>query len=151
MSFASPTAAPVTRLRLLPTAYCLLLSSAMQLRAALKTGLETLLQHQVPSAQLAAELLLMHVLHCDRAFLHSNAEMDLPPEKTERYFLLIDERTTGKPTQYITGHQEFWGLDFEVTPDVLIPRPETEHTVERCSNWRAGADCRKTLGCASWT
>ena len=103
----------------------------MQLRAALKTGLETLLHHQVPSAQLAAELLLMHVLHCDRAFLHSHAEMDLPPEKTERYFLLIDERTTGKPTQYITGHQEFWGLDFEVTPDVLIPRPETEHAVER--------------------
>ncbi len=57
--------------------------------------------------------------------------MDLPPEKTERYFRLVDERTTGKPTQYITGHQEFWGLDFEVTPDVLIPRPDTEHTVER--------------------
>jgi release factor glutamine methyltransferase len=103
----------------------------MQLRTALKTGLETLLQHQVPSAQLAAELLLMHILHCERAFLHSNAEMNLPPEKTECYFLLIDERTTGKPTQYITGHQEFWGLDFEVTPDVLIPRRETEHAVER--------------------
>jgi release factor glutamine methyltransferase len=103
----------------------------MQLRAALKTGLERLLQHQVPSAQLAAELLLMHVLHCERAFLHSNAEIDLTPEKTERYFVLIEERSTGKPTQYITGHQEFWGLDFEVTPDVLIPRPETEHTVER--------------------
>ena len=103
----------------------------MQLRTVLKTGLETLLQHQVPSAQLAAELLLMHVLHCDRAFLHSNAKMNLPREKTERYFLLIGERTTGKPTQYITGHQEFWGLDFEVTADVLIPRPETEHTVER--------------------
>src|SRR5208337_4938599 len=102
----------------------------MQLRTVLKTGLETLLQHQVPSAQLAAELLLMHVLHCDRAFLHSNAKMNLPREKTERYFLLIGERTTGKPTQYITGHQEFWGLDFEVTPDVLIPRPETEHLVE---------------------
>jgi release factor glutamine methyltransferase len=103
----------------------------MQLRTALKTGLETLLEHQVPSAQLAAELLLMHVLHCDRAFLHSNGEMELPPEKAERYFLLIEERSAGKPTQYITGHQEFWGLDFEVTPDVLIPRPETEHTVER--------------------
>ena len=103
----------------------------MQLRTALTTGLETLLQHQVPSAQLAAELLLMHILRCDRAFLYSNPEMNLPPEKTERYFLLIDERTTGKPTQYITGHQEFWGLDFEVTPDVLIPRPETEHAVER--------------------
>jgi len=102
----------------------------MQLRAALKTALEMLLHHQVPSAQLAAELLLMHVLHCERAFLLSNAGTELPPEKTERYFLLIDERSTGKPTQYITGHQEFWGLDFEVASDVLIPRPETEHAVE---------------------
>ena len=103
----------------------------MHLRTALRTALETLLQHQVPSAQLAAELLLMHVLDCDRAFLHSNAEIELPPEKVERYFLLIEERSPGKPTQYITGHQEFWGLDFEVNPDVLIPRPETEHTVEQ--------------------
>jgi len=120
----------------------------MQLRTALKTGLETLLQHQVPSAQLGAELLLMHVLDCERAFLHSNAEMELPPEKFERYFLLIEERSTGKPTQYITGHQEFWGLDFEVNPDVLIPRPETEHTVEqvldltRRSGWPKDARLR---------
>jgi release factor glutamine methyltransferase len=103
----------------------------MQLRTALKTGLESLLQNQVPSAQLAAELLLMHILDCDRAFLHSNAEMGLPEEKVQGYFGLIEERCTGKPTQYITGHQEFWGLDFEVNPDVLIPRPETEHTVEQ--------------------
>jgi release factor glutamine methyltransferase len=103
----------------------------MKLRDALKTGLETLLQNQVPSAQLATELLLMHVLGCDRASLHSNAPTELPRETAERYFLLIEERSAGKPTQYITGHQEFWGLDFEVTPDVLIPRPETEHAVER--------------------
>jgi len=103
----------------------------MQLRAALQQGLETLLEHHVPSAQLAAELLLMHVLGCDRGQLHSHPEIELPPEAVERYFHLIAERTTGKPTQYITGHQEFWGLDFEVTPDVLIPRPETEHVVER--------------------
>ncbi len=89
----------------------------MKLRTALKTGLETLLQNQVPSAQLAAELLLMHVLGCDRAFLHSNAEMELLSEKVQRYFELIDERCTGKPAQYITGHQEFWGLDFEVNPE----------------------------------
>jgi len=120
----------------------------MQLRTALKTGLEILLQNQVPSAQLAAELLLMHVLHYDRAFLHSNAEMELPAEKTQRYFKLIDERSTGKPTQYITGHQEFWGLDFVVNPEVLIPRPETEHAVEqvlhlaRRSGWPKDARLR---------
>jgi release factor glutamine methyltransferase len=73
----------------------------------------------------------MHVLQCDRAYLHAHAQEEVPPQAVERYSELIAERTTGKPTQYITGHQEFWGLDFEVTPDVLIPRPETEHLIER--------------------
>ncbi len=102
----------------------------MQLRKALQAGLQTLLERQVPSAQLAAELLLMHVLKQDRGFVHTHPELELPPEAADRYFRLIAERSTGKPTQYITGHQEFWGLDFEVTPQVLIPRPETEHAVE---------------------
>jgi release factor glutamine methyltransferase len=101
------------------------------LRATFRGGLQTLLAHQVPSAQLAAELLLMHVLGRDRAYLHTHAEEDVPPEALERYSQLIAVRATGKPTQYITGHQEFWGLDFEVNPDVLIPRPETEYLVER--------------------
>ncbi len=103
----------------------------MQFRATLRQGLQTLLDHQVPSAQLAAELLLMHVLGCDRSYLHAHPEENVSAQALERYSQLIAERTTGKPTQYITGHQEFWGLDFEVTPDVLIPRPETEHIVER--------------------
>src|SRR5271157_893452 len=101
-----------------------------QLRATLRQGLQTLLAFQVPSAQLAAELLLMHVLGRDRAYLHTHPEEEVPAQALERYSQLIAERTRGKPTQYITGHQEFWGLDFEVTPDVLIPRPETEHLVE---------------------
>ena len=102
----------------------------MQLRAALQAGLSRLEEHDVPSANLAAELLLMHVLQQDRSFLYTHAEQDFPAELFERYMELIGERCTGKPTQYITGHQEFWGLDFEVTPAVLIPRPETEHIVE---------------------
>ena len=102
----------------------------MQLRATLQAGLQNLLERHVPSAQLAAELLLMHVLGCDRGHLHAHPERELSAESTERYMQLIAERATGKPTQYITGHQEFWGLDFEVTPEVLIPRPETEHVVE---------------------
>ena len=102
----------------------------MQLRDTLQSGLKTLLEQHVPSAQLAAELLLMHVLGCDRGYLHSHPEINVPRETVDRYLRMIAERTTGKPTQYITGHQEFWGLDFEVTPAVLIPRPETEHVVE---------------------
>jgi release factor glutamine methyltransferase len=102
----------------------------MQLRETLQSGLKTLVEQHVPSAQLAAELLLMHVLGCDRGYLHSHFEIDIPSDAVDRYSRLVAERATGKPTQYITGHQEFWGLDFEVTPDVLIPRPETEHVVE---------------------
>src|SRR5215472_499176 len=102
----------------------------MQLRDTLHSGLKTLLEQHVPSAQLAAELLLMHVLGCDRGYLYSHPEIDIPRETFDRYLRIVAERATGKPTQYITGHQEFWGLDFEVTPDVLIPRPETEHLVE---------------------
>src|SRR6266567_775077 len=102
----------------------------MQLREAFRAGLKTLLENHTPSAQLAADLLLMNVLDRDRAFIHSHPEMELPADRAEKYFQMIAERATGKPTQYITGHQEFWGLDFEVTPDVLIPRPETEHVVE---------------------
>ncbi len=102
----------------------------IQLREALQTGLRTLLENHVPSAQLAAELLLMHVLERGRGYLHAHPEAELPSETADRFFHLIAERAAGKPTQYITGRQEFWGLDFEVTPDVLIPRPETEHVVE---------------------
>src|SRR5215470_4462116 len=115
----------------------------MQLRDTLQSGLKMLLEQHVPSAQLAAELLLMHVLGCDRGYLYSHPEINIPPETVDRYFRLVAERATGKPTQYITGHQEFWGLDLEVTPDVLIPRPETEHLVE------AVLDLARRLGCGS--
>jgi release factor glutamine methyltransferase len=103
----------------------------MLLRATLRQGLQTLLAQQVPSAQLTAELLLMHILGCDRTYLYTHADEEVPTQTLQQYTQLIAERATGKPTQYITGHQEFWGLDFEVTPVVLIPRPETEHIVER--------------------
>lgn len=102
----------------------------MQLRDALQSGLKSLQGNDVPSANLAAELLLMHVLQQDRSYLYTHSSQDLPAEQVNRYLELIGERCAGKPTQYITGHQEFWGLDFEVTPAVLIPRPETEHIIE---------------------
>jgi release factor glutamine methyltransferase len=102
----------------------------MQLRVALQTRLKSLQEQNVPSANLAAELLLMHLLNQERAFLYTHANVDLPPEQVDAYMRLIAERCSGQPTQYITGHQEFWSLDFEVNPAVLIPRPETEHLVE---------------------
>jgi release factor glutamine methyltransferase len=84
----------------------------------------------VPSHALAAELLLMHALDRDRTSLYTHPEDEIPRATLEKFQALIAERANGTPTQYLTGKQEFWGLDFEVTAAVLIPRPETEHVIE---------------------
>jgi release factor glutamine methyltransferase len=102
----------------------------IDIRSALKQGLAQLRAAEIPSHTLATEVLLMHALGCDRAWIYSHPEEILDPTAAEKYFALIARRVAGEPTQYLTGHQEFWGLDFEVTPAVLIPRPETEHVVE---------------------
>jgi release factor glutamine methyltransferase len=77
-----------------------------------------------------AELLLMFTLSCDRAYLYAHPERDLSTDEQIRYDAALAERARGVPAQYITGHQEFWGMDLIVTPAVLIPRPETEHVIE---------------------
>jgi len=105
-------------------------SIGLDVRAALKEGMARLRAADVPSHTLAGEPLLMHALGRDRAWLYSHAEDSLDPTAAEKYFAMIARRAAGEPTQYITGKQEFWGLEFEVTPAVLIPRPETEHVVE---------------------
>src|SRR5271167_1272156 len=77
-----------------------------------------------------AEVLLMFVLGVGRAYLYAHPECELTPEEGARYDEILAQRASRMPSQYITGHQEFWGLDFVVSPAVLIPRPETEHLVE---------------------
>ncbi len=72
----------------------------------------------------------MFTLNCDRAFLFAHPERALTADEATRYQAALAERARGVPAQYITGHQEFWGLDLIVTPAVLIPRPETEHIIE---------------------
>lgn len=102
----------------------------MQLRESLSSAIARLTAERVPSTRLNAELLLMFVLGCDRAYLFAHPERDLTPDENARYEAALAERGRGVPAQYITGHQEFWGMDFIVTPAVLIPRPETEHVIE---------------------
>jgi release factor glutamine methyltransferase len=102
----------------------------MDVRAALKEGIARLRATKVPSDTLAAELLLMHALGRDRTWLYTNPEHPLDAVTAEKYFALIARRSSGEPTQYLTGKQEFWTLEFDVTPAVLIPRPETEHVIE---------------------
>ena len=77
-----------------------------------------------------AELLLRFVLGCDRAHLFAHPERELTSREISHYESALAERSRGMPAQYITGHQEFWGMDLIVTPAVLIPRPETEHVIE---------------------
>ena len=77
-----------------------------------------------------AELLLMFTLGCDRAYLYAHPERELSDDEQTRYDAALAERARGVPAQYITGHQEFWGMDLIVSPAVLIPRPETEHAIE---------------------
>jgi release factor glutamine methyltransferase len=104
--------------------------SGMRLGEALREGIERLKAADVGSARMNAETLMKFTLGCDRAYLYAHPERALTPDELERYQTAIGERAAGKPSQYITGHQEFWGLDFLVTPAVLIPRPETEHVIE---------------------
>lgn len=103
---------------------------SMDVRSALKEAMARLRAAQVPSHALAAELLLMHALDRDRTWLYTHPEAPLDSAAAENYFALVGRRTAGEPVQYLTGKQEFWGLEFEVTPAVLIPRPETELVVE---------------------
>ncbi len=91
---------------------------------------ERLESAEIGSPRLNAETLLMFVLGVNRAYLYAHPELELNPNEQSRYNEVVAQRATGMPSQYITGHQEFWGLDFVVTPAVLIPRPETEHLVE---------------------
>jgi len=77
-----------------------------------------------------AELLLIFILECDRAYLFAHPERALSDDELSRYEAVLAERIRGVPAQYITGHQEFWGMDLIVSPAILIPRPETEHLIE---------------------
>ncbi|HLW83643.1 MAG TPA: peptide chain release factor N(5)-glutamine methyltransferase [Candidatus Sulfotelmatobacter sp.] len=102
----------------------------MQLKPSLAEAITRLTAAHVPSPRMNAELLLMFTLNVDRAYLHAHPERELTAAELAGYQAALAERARGVPAQYITGHQEFWGLDFIVTPAVLIPRPETEHLIE---------------------
>ena len=102
----------------------------MPLREALQSAIARLTAENVPSPRLNAETLLMFTLNCDRAHLFAHPERELTTEEQSRYNEALTQRAKGVPAQYITGHQEFWGLDLIVSPAVLIPRPETEHLIE---------------------
>jgi release factor glutamine methyltransferase len=86
---------------------------------------------QPDRARRDAELLLMHVARLERAALLARRDEGLSAATAVRFLALVARRLAGEPVQYIVGETEFYGLPFKVTRDVLIPRPETEHLVEK--------------------
>jgi release factor glutamine methyltransferase len=109
--------------------------AAVTIQDALLQGIEILERATVPAARLTAEVLLSHALHCERAFLYAHGGDEFSERAWIHYGRYLDERLKGKPTQYITHRQEFYGRDFYVNEHVLIPRPETEHLVEAGIAW----------------
>lgn len=102
----------------------------MTLHTALLQGTKLLEEAGVSVPRLTAEVLLSHAIRRDRVYLYAHPEEELTELGWIHYGRYLHERIAGKPTQYITKRQEFYGREFIVGPDVLIPRPETEHLVE---------------------
>ncbi len=119
------------------------------MKAVLTSAIGRLIAEQVPSPRMNAELLLRFTLDCDRAYLYAHPERELTGEELGRYEAALTERVRGVPAQYITGHQEFWGMDLIVTPAVLIPRPETEHVIETVLGL-AGTGSNDALGASGF-
>ncbi|MBZ5721427.1 MAG: peptide chain release factor N(5)-glutamine methyltransferase [Acidobacteriia bacterium] len=116
----------------------------MLLKDALTSAIHRLTDSKVGSPRMNAEVLLMFTLDTDRAFLYAHPERELATAEYARYEQAITQRASGVPSQYITGHQEFWGMDFIVSPAVLIPRPETEHLIETVLEIRTSDRGRQT-------
>jgi release factor glutamine methyltransferase len=102
----------------------------MTIQTALLQGTKLFEDDSIAAPRLTAEVLLCHALNREREYLYAHPEEELTEVAWIHYGRYLHQRLQGKPTQYITGRQEFYGREFRVTPDVLIPRPETEHLVE---------------------
>lgn len=102
----------------------------MQYQELYRMGKNRLTEAKVPEAELDARLLLEEVCGTDRNDLLVHGDREIAPEQSERYMDFIHRRQNHEPLQQITGYQEFMGLRFKVTPDVLIPRQDTEILVE---------------------
>src|ERR1043166_227818 len=103
---------------------------SISISTALNEAAETLRAHGNNEARIDAALLLCHTIDRDRTFLIAHSNDQVLPEQVATFRQLVARRAAGEPLQYLTEHQEFFKLDFEVTPEVLIPRPETELIVE---------------------
>jgi release factor glutamine methyltransferase len=100
----------------------------MTVRQHLKSARDKLAE--LSSGRLEAEVLLAHCLGSPRSLLYADPDLEVPNQRSELFQQLVERRLSGEPVAYLTGSREFWSLSLKVTPDVLIPRPETELLVE---------------------
>ncbi|MCC6340601.1 MAG: peptide chain release factor N(5)-glutamine methyltransferase [Bryobacterales bacterium] len=121
----------------------------MTVRTALDQGTRLLEDARTAAPRLTAEVLLCHALQRERPYLYAHPEEELTPLVQLHYGRYLHERLHGKPTQYITSRQEFFGRPFRVSQAVLIPRPETEHVVETALRLARGAKRVLDVGCGS--
>ena len=103
---------------------------SLSVKEILNIGKRQLEEFKIPDADIDSKILYCHLMKVDNARIILEYQRILPDNLCEEYFKLLDRRSGGEPVQYITGSQEFMGLDFKVTPDVLIPRQDTETMVE---------------------
>ncbi len=121
----------------------------MTVQTALLQGTRLLEDAVVAVPRLTAEVLLSHALRRDRVYLYAHSDQELREVEWLHYGRYLHERMQGKPTQYITHRQEFYGREFRVTRDVLIPRPETEHVVATALEAARGAQRVLDVGTGS--
>ena len=113
----------------------------MRVRDALRQARDKLRESGVEDAGFEAEYLLRHALGCTRESLLMTLDSDVSSSDQLRFDSIIGRRAAGEPSAYITGHREFYGLDFKVDPRALIPRPETELLVELALEFAARRTC----------
>jgi release factor glutamine methyltransferase len=121
----------------------------MNIHTALIQGAALLEKAGVAVPRLTAEVLLGFAMKARREYFYAHPEQELREVEWLHYGRYLHERLGGKPTQYITHQQEFYGREFHVTPDVLIPRPETEHVVEAALELARGASRILDIGTGS--
>jgi len=112
----------------------------LTLKQTLDQAQRVLTLNEIEDARLEAELLLRHTLTVSRVQLYLDFNRELSPDQEEPFWQLIERRVKGEPSAFITGHREFYGLDFHVNPSVLIPRPESELLVEKAIKLTQGCD-----------
>ncbi len=120
----------------------------MRLREAWARSRRQLERAAIPDAGIEAHVLLRNALGIDRATFHASPDHELSDKDAEAFERSVARRIEGEPLSYITGHREFYGLDFVVTPDVLVPRHETELLVEAALGYarsRGGSESALTI------